>query len=101
MSGTVFGKSDPHIVYLDTYPMDFRPDGHHIMIRNHDRPGMIGRIGTLLGGAGVNIAGMYVGRDEKDGTAVMALSVDSAAPSETAEAIRALDGILSVRLVFL
>lgn len=99
VTGTVYGKSDPHIVYLDTYPVDFRPEGHHIMIRNNDRPGMIGRIGTLLGEAGVNIAGMYVGRDEKDGTAVMALSVDHAASVDTAEAIRALDGILSVRVI--
>ena len=62
---------------------------------------MIGRIGTLLGEAGVNIAGMYVGRDEKDGTAVMALSVDSAAAPDVAETIRGLDGVLSVRQVLL
>ena len=101
VTGVVFGKSDPHIVYLDTYPVDFRPEGHHMMVRNNDRPGMIGRIGTLLGEAGVNIAGMYVGRDEKDGTAVMALSVDSAASHEVAETIRGLDGVLSVRQVVL
>ncbi|MBB6051732.1 phosphoglycerate dehydrogenase [Armatimonas rosea] len=101
VTGTVFGKNDPHIVFLDTYPVDFRPSGHHIMVRNHDRPGMIGKIGTILGEGGVNIAGMYVGRDEKDGTAVMALSVDTAASPEVTETIRSLDGILSVRHVVL
>lgn len=101
VTGTVFGKSDPHIVVLDSYPVDFRPEGHHIMVRNHDRPGRIGLIGTILGEGHVNIAGMYVGRDEKDGTAVMAISVDSPAPTEVLDAIRAMEGILSVRQVSL
>ena len=100
-SGTVFGKSDPHVVYLDTYPVDFRPSGYHLMVRNEDQPGRIGKIGTMLGDAGVNIAGMYVGRDEKDGTAVMAISIDGPAPEGALESIRALSGILSVRTIHL
>jgi D-3-phosphoglycerate dehydrogenase / 2-oxoglutarate reductase len=99
--GTVFGKSDPHIVYLDTYPVSFRPSGHHLMVRNEDQPGRIGKIGTILGDGGVNIAGMFVGRDEKDGTAVMAISIDGPASAEVLETIRALDGILSVRTIHL
>lgn len=101
VTGTVFGKSDPHIVFLDTYPVDFRPTGWHLMVRNHDRPGRIGKIGTLLGESSVNIAGMQVGRDEKDGTAVMALALDGPMPDDILEAVRALDGILSARLVSL
>jgi D-3-phosphoglycerate dehydrogenase / 2-oxoglutarate reductase len=101
VTGTIYGKSDPHIVYLDTYPVDFRPEGHHLMIRNNDRPGRIGLIGTLLGEASVNIAGMYVGRDAKDGTAVMAISIDSPAPPEVLESVRAMEGILSVRQISL
>jgi D-3-phosphoglycerate dehydrogenase len=99
VTGTVYGKSDPHIVFLDTYPVDFRPTGWHLMVRNHDRPGRIGKIGSMLGDAGVNIAGMQVGRDEKDGTAVMALSLDGPMPETLLEEIRALDGILSARQV--
>lgn len=99
IAGTIFGKSDPHVVVLDGYAMDFRPEGYHIMVRNHDRPGMVGRIGTLLGSARVNIAGMYLGRDTKDGTAVMALSLDGPVPEETLASIRAIDGIRSARLV--
>jgi D-3-phosphoglycerate dehydrogenase / 2-oxoglutarate reductase len=100
-SGTVFGKSDPHIVFLDGYVMDFRPEGYHLMVKNHDRPGMVGRIGTLLGTESVNIAGMYLGRDEKDGTAVMALSLDNGAPDSVLATIRGWEGIKSVRLVSL
>lgn len=99
ISGTLFGKNDPHIVVLDGYAMDFRPEGYHIMVRNHDRPGMVGRIGTLLGASQVNIAGMYLGREFRDGTAVMALSLDGPAPEETMQAIRAIEGIRSARLV--
>jgi D-3-phosphoglycerate dehydrogenase len=100
-TGTVYGKNDPHITVLDGYVMAFRPEGHHLMVRNHDRPGMVGRIGTLLGEQKVNIAGMYLGRDEKDGTAVMALSLDSTAPDAILDTIREIDGIRSVRLVSL
>ncbi len=99
LSGTIVGKADPHVVVLDGYAMDFRPQGYHIMVRNQDQPGMVGRIGTLLGEASVNIAGMYLGREFRDGTAVMALSVDGPAPPETMAAIRAVPGIRSARLI--
>ena len=99
ISGTIVGKSDPHVVVLDGYAMDFRPEGFHIMVRNLDQPGMVGRIGTLLGEAKVNIAGMYLGREFRDGTAVMALSIDGPASEETMAAIRGVPGIRSARLV--
>jgi len=99
ISGTVVGKGEPHVVVLDGYAMDFRPEGFHIMVRNHDQPGMVGKIGTLLGEASVNIAGMYLGREFRDGTAVMALSIDGPATEETMQAIRAVPGIRSARLV--
>jgi len=99
ISGTIVGKGEPHVVVLDGYAMDFRPEGFHIMVRNHDQPGMVGKIGTLLGEASVNIAGMYLGREFREGTAVMALSIDGPASVETMQAIRAVPGIRSARLV--
>lgn len=97
--GTIFGKSDPHIVMLDSYSMDFRPEGFHIMIRNLDKPGMVGKIGSILGEAGANIAGMYLGREFRQGTAVMALSLDGPVSDATMEEIRGVEGTISARLV--
>ena len=98
-TGTIFGKSDPHIVVLDGYSMDFRPEGFHVMVRNHDRPGMVGKIGSILGEVGANIAGMYLGREFKQGTAVMALSLDGPVSDAAMVSIRSVEGTLSARLL--
>jgi D-3-phosphoglycerate dehydrogenase / 2-oxoglutarate reductase len=99
ISGAVFGKSDARVVAMDGYNMDFRPEGFHIITRHNDRPGMVGRVGTLLGENAVNIAGMYLGREKPLGYAVMALSVDNAAPEPVMEEIRAMEGMQFARLV--
>jgi D-3-phosphoglycerate dehydrogenase len=65
---------------------------------NTDRPGMIGRVGTILGRHGVNIAGMHLGRESPGGVAVMVLTLDDPVPPEAVEEIRAVDGIYDVRV---
>ena len=55
--------------------------------RYHDRPGVVGAVGQLLGDAGINIGGMQVSRDERGGHALMALTVDSAVGPGTLAAI--------------
>jgi D-3-phosphoglycerate dehydrogenase len=60
-----------------------------VFFRYDDVPGVIGRVGTLFGNAGVNIANMAVSRTRKGGKALMALSIDSPAPPELVEEIRA------------
>jgi D-3-phosphoglycerate dehydrogenase len=60
-----------------------------VFFRYDDVPGVIGRVGTLFGDAGVNIANMAVSRTRKGGKALMALSIDSPAPPELVEEIRA------------
>ena len=97
--GTVFGRSDLRIVHIDGYNVDFKPEGWMMITRHTDKPGIIGRVGTLLGAHSVNIAGMYVGRDEKTRRAVMALSLDDPVPSETMDEIAGMEGIESSRLV--
>ncbi len=72
-----------------------------IVTRHTDKPGIIGSVGTLLGTRGVNIAGMYVGRAEKQGRAVMALSLDESAPEDVMGEIAAMEGMESARLVTL
>jgi D-3-phosphoglycerate dehydrogenase len=59
-----------------------------VMFRYDDVPGVIGRVGTLFGEAGVNIANMAVSRTKEGGKALMALSIDSEAPAELVERVR-------------
>ena len=75
VSGTVL-EGDPRIVSVDDYPLEIRPEGTLLICRNYDRPGAVGRIGTVLGDAGVNINNMQLSRVEQDGAAMFALSLD-------------------------
>ena len=97
--GTVFGRSDARIVEIDGYDVDFKPEGFLMVTQHTDRPGIIGRVGTLLGQKGLNIAGMYVGRDEKTRRAVMALSLDESVPEGVMAEINQLEGMESARMV--
>lgn len=99
ITGTVFGRSDARIVEINGYDVDFKPEGSLIVTQHTDRPGIIGRVGTLLGANNINIAGMYVGRDEKTRRAVMALSLDNAVPENILAEITQLDGMESARQV--
>lgn len=92
----------PHgarIVEIDGFEVDAVADGIMIVTRHRDVPGMVGRIGTILGTANINISTMQVARNRRDGGAMMVLDVDGAVEGPTLEAIAAADGIESVRLV--
>jgi D-3-phosphoglycerate dehydrogenase len=79
VSGTLF-DGHPRIVQLRDYTMDFTPDEHMLLLNYEDRPGMIGRIGTIMGQHDINIASMNLGRRQKKGEAMVILSLDSPVP---------------------
>jgi len=81
VSGTLF-EGMPRIVRLRDYTMDFTPEEHMLLLNYDDRPGMIGKIGTIMGEKDINIASMNLGRREKKGEAMVILSLDSAVPPE-------------------
>jgi D-3-phosphoglycerate dehydrogenase len=96
VSGTVVGpRNRERLLEVWGYDVDMEPADHMLFFKYRDRPGVIGTIGGMLGGAGVNIAGMQVGRREAGGEQVIAMAVDSAAPdavlAEIADAIDAHD----------
>jgi D-3-phosphoglycerate dehydrogenase len=91
--GTVFGKNDLRIVHIDGYHVDIVPEGNLVLTQHTDKPGIIGKVGTLLGDRSVNIAGMHVGREQVGGRALMALMVDGAIGEELMERIRAVPGM--------
>ena len=87
LAGTLF-EGSPRIVKLRDYSMDFAPEEHLLVLSYQDRPGMIGRIGTLLGQHDLNIAFMNLGRREKKGEAMVVLATDSPVPEALVETIR-------------
>jgi D-3-phosphoglycerate dehydrogenase len=99
VSGAVLAPGEPRVLKLGGLRIDVRPQGKMIVIANTDAPGVIGRVGTLLGKSGVNIADMRVGRRSAHGEAVMVLNVDEdASPAVRAELSR-LEGIRRVHWV--
>lgn len=87
ISGTLF-EGAPRIVRLRDYSMEFAPEEHMLLMNYADRPGMIGRIGSIMGTHEINIASMSLGRSEKKGEAMVILALDSAVPQLVVEEIR-------------
>lgn len=80
-AGTVL-RDEAHIVQTDGYWVDFVPSGPLLFTYHRDRPGMIGRVGMLLGAVDVNISGMYVGRLAPRDRAMMVLTLDDPVPPD-------------------
>ena len=97
ISGTIVGKrAEQRIVAIDDHSFDVPPAANMLVVKNDDRPGVIGLVGTLLGDAGINIADMDVGRAAEPGTAVMLIAPTEAVPTAIVDALRAAAGIISV-----
>jgi D-3-phosphoglycerate dehydrogenase len=102
VSGTTIGRDDrPWLVGVRPYQVEIELDSHMVVMLNDDRPGMIGRVGTLLGEEGANIANMNVSRNVRGEEAVMVLSVDTPPEPHVLERLRGEAGIHSVRVVSL
>ncbi len=74
--GTFHSELGPRIIRLNHFSIDFQPQKHNLFIQHIDKPGVIGKVGQLLGEKNINIASMQVGRNKQGGEAVMLLSVD-------------------------
>ena len=100
IAGTVL-PTGPRIVDIDGFELDAVAGGTMLITRHRDVPGMVGRIGTILGNANVNISTMQVARTTRGGEAMMVLEVDRAVERDVVEAIAGVNGITSVRVVTL
>lgn len=94
--GATVLSGGPRIVQIDDYELDAIPHGAWIVTRHEDVPGMVGRVGTILGNAGVNISTMQVSRDPHGAGALMVLAVDRAIDRDDLERLRALPGMRRV-----
>jgi D-3-phosphoglycerate dehydrogenase len=98
VGGAFFGIT-PRIVSINARPVEARPHGVILVLENTDRPGMVGRIGTLLGQHGVNIATMSLSRNQAGGTALTVLNLDSAPGEELLQEIGNSDDIRSAQVI--
>jgi hypothetical protein len=102
--GTLFyagDQAEPRLVQVDSFSVEVVPEGPLLFVRNHDRPGVIGAIGTLLGQRGINVARLEVGQDRARGEALALWSLDPAADDETLARIRDLPNVVQATRVAL
>jgi D-3-phosphoglycerate dehydrogenase len=91
ISGALFNRREPRIVQIDAYRSDFVPSGILLIFGSYDVPGVIGKVGTLLGDHGINIAAWRTGRASKGGQTLTVLTLDQPLPDDLLERFRALD----------
>ena len=98
VAGAFFGAT-PRIVSVNSRPVEARPHGIVLVLENTDRPGIVGRIGTLLGDHGVNIATMSLSRNEAGGTALTVLNLDTVLDERVLALIRESEDIKSAQVI--
>ncbi|MDB5053778.1 MAG: D-3-phosphoglycerate dehydrogenase [Bacilli bacterium] len=101
VAGTLLSGYGKRIVQIDQYPVDISPEGNMLIISHNDKPGIIGRVGTLLGNNDVNIASMQVGRKDLGGSAIMVLTIDKEAPGTVLTALEQLPELIHVKAISL
>lgn len=101
LAGTLAGvKGEPRVVMLDDHTVELPPAQHMLVVRNDDRPGMIGLVTTTLGEAGINISDLHLGRSASGEMALMVLAIDQPAPDALLDDLRASAGIASVHALY-
>ena len=83
VAATLFGKQEaPRIVGIDEHIVDLPPSRHMLVVHNEDVPGVIGKVATILGDAGINISDMDVGASPSGAAALMAIATDTLVPPD-------------------
>lgn len=98
VTGTLFGTQS-RIVSINDFRVDIKPQARILICPHINRPGVIGRIGTMMGKKNINISGMQVSETDREDTNLMILSVDNDIPQEVIDEIKSYDGIFDAKLV--
>jgi len=101
VEGAVFGASMVRLTKVDGFRMEAVPEGHILMLHNRDVPGVVGRVGSLLGERGINIAGIELGREKVGGMAISLIHVDETVSPDVLAELRRLPQIVSAELLHL
>ena len=103
LAGTIFGFGEQaregRITEIDGFHIEAIPQGHMVVMRNRDVPGVIGRVGTILGERGVNIGRFHLGRRERGGEAMAVVEIDAPLESSTLDELRSFAEVISARQI--
>jgi D-3-phosphoglycerate dehydrogenase len=99
VAGTIFKRREPRVIRINEFRLEAIPQGHILIFSNIDTPGVVGKIGSLLGESQVNIASIQLSREKPGGRALSLVNVDQPLPPETLERLRNLPNIVFAKLV--
>jgi D-3-phosphoglycerate dehydrogenase len=97
VAGTVFSDGKPRIIQIKGINMEAELGPHMLYVTNRDKPGFIGRLGTLLGERGHNIATFHLGRQSAGGDAIALVEIDGDIPDTLLKGVQALEGVVDAR----
>jgi D-3-phosphoglycerate dehydrogenase len=99
IAGAIFHGGQPRIVRIDDFMLEAIPEGATILLHNHDRPGVVGQVGTVLGQEGINISRMQLGLVAERNEAAMLVNVSPLPSAEVMEKLRNLPHVMTAQLV--
>jgi D-3-phosphoglycerate dehydrogenase len=99
VAGAIFHGGQPRFVRIDDFMLEAIPEGPTLLLLNHDRPGVVGHVGTVLGEEGCNISRMQLALVRERGEACMLVNIDSAPSAAVMERLRSLPHMISAQLV--
>ena len=99
VAGTVFAERDPRVVQIEGYRLEFRPKGYLLVLRNRDVPGVVGKVGTLLGDARVNIAEIHLSRSPEEAMAMAVVRLDGDLEPSVLEALEEITEVTQVTMI--
>jgi D-3-phosphoglycerate dehydrogenase len=86
---------------IDKFALEIAPEKNMLIYKNNDKPGVIGRIGTILGSNNINIASFSLGRHKEEKVALGVVTVDNDVPKTVVDSIKNLDEIIEIKYVIL
>jgi D-3-phosphoglycerate dehydrogenase / 2-oxoglutarate reductase len=97
VAGTVFGDGRPRIIQIKGIELECNFGPHMLYITNTDKPGFVGRVGTLLGNAGINMGTFHLGRIAEGGDAISIIETDGVVPQVVMDAVQAVPNVVQVK----
>lgn len=99
VAGTVFHQREIRVVRLKEFQLEFLPKGYLLVVRNRDVPGVVGKLGSVLGDAGINIASIHLSRRSGSQEALAVARIDQAAPAAVLDGLRQMEEVHTATLV--